>query len=59
MATDSGNNTDPNEKFEQSKGPDHPSLSEDELFGNKLNPVRETADPFTGLRDGGSGSSSG
>lgn len=32
-----------------SPGPDAPTLSPAELFGEKLNPVRETASPFKNL----------
>lgn len=50
--------TDPNEERvnEAARGKDHPeSMSEADQWGTDQNPVRETATPFGGLKDGGSG----
>lgn len=49
--------TDPNEERveEAARGKDHPQLSEADAWGTDQNPVRETATPFGGLKDGGSG----
>lgn len=49
--------TDPNEKYERSIGPDHPPISDAELYAEKENPVRETPTPFGSLREGGGQSS--
>lgn len=50
---------DPNEKTEKRGDDTAPKISPDEAWGEKQNPVRETATPFTGLREGGAGSTSG
>lgn len=44
---------DPNEEYIKKVGPDHPNVSPADAWGEKQNPVRETQEPFTGLRDGG------
>jgi hypothetical protein len=48
---------DPNEEHDReiAAGKDHPALSQDELYGDKLNPVRETENVATNLHDGPAG----
>lgn len=48
-----GENQDPNEEYEKKVGPDHPNVSPAEAWGEKQNPVRDDAEPFTNVRDGG------
>lgn len=51
MAPDA--NYDPNEEYEKKVGPDHPNVNPADAWAEKQNPVRETPDPFTNLKDGG------
>jgi hypothetical protein len=44
---------DPNEKTEKVGDGTKPNISEADAWGEKLNPVRETETPFTGLSDAG------
>ncbi len=51
-----GEPKDPNEEIDRKLGTPAtgaPPLSEDEAWGTKQNPVRETPPAFTGLRDVG------
>lgn len=51
--SETNTDTDPNEKYETSIGPDHPNVPAAELYAEKENPVRETPTPFGALRGGG------
>jgi hypothetical protein len=55
MATDKGE--DPNEARddERARGGGPPKISENDQWGEDLNPVRETPQPFGNLGDGGPG----
>jgi hypothetical protein len=49
--------TDPNEArdMERARGKDHAKLSDEDMYGTNLNPVRETENVASGLKSGGSG----
>jgi len=52
MATEN-TNVDPNAEHENKIGPDHGPISPADQWGEKLNPLRETPEPWSNLRDGG------